>query len=71
MLRRFVMKSLLLSLLADPFGLSKSNLKFLLQIVEDEDGEAVVEAIEARLIETQISLLNADLTATRFFIKDD
>ena len=67
------MKSLLLSLLADPFGLSKSNLKVLLQVVavEDDEGEAVVEEIEARLIETQLTLPNSSLTETRFFIKDD
>lgn len=66
------MKSLLLSLLSDPFGLSRCNLKVLLQIVEDDEGESVVEEIEAQLIEKRIQLpgLLCKAATTRFFIKE-
>lgn len=65
------MKSLLLSLLADPFGLSKSNLKFLLQVVEDDEGEAVVDEIDARITEIKLKVAGQSLMRTRFVIKDD
>lgn len=64
------MKSLLLSLLADPFGVSKENLKALLQIMEDEEGEAVAEEIETRVTESQLRIPGFLATTTRFFIKE-
>ena len=65
------MKSLLLSLLADPFGLSKSNLKFLLQIVEDEEGESIADEIEAQVSEIEVKRPGQSMTMTRYIIKDN
>jgi len=38
------MKSILLAALNDPLGVSKANLKTLLQIVEDDEGEDAADA---------------------------
>jgi len=43
------MKYLILSLLADPFGVSKANLKTLMQIYEDECGEEEADALEQQI----------------------
>lgn len=50
------MKTLLLDLLNDPCGLSDRNLKVLLQIVEDDDGEEAVKEIEDQITEIEIEL---------------
>lgn len=45
------MESLILNILADPFGVSYENRKTLLQILEDEVGEERCDEIEARMVE--------------------
>jgi len=48
------MESLILALLNDPFGVSKANIKTLLQIYEDETGEEDADALEDQISETTI-----------------
>ena len=48
------MKNLILNLLHDPFGVSRQNLKTLLDIYEDEEGVEEADALEDRVSETTI-----------------
>ena len=48
------MKSLVLSLLNDPFGVSRSNYKVLMDIYEDEVGEEEADALEDRTVMVRI-----------------
>ena len=48
------MKSLILALLNDPFGVSGETLGILLDIYSDDEGDEAMEELEGKLIEIEL-----------------
>ncbi|MCA9112549.1 MAG: hypothetical protein KDA52_21530 [Planctomycetaceae bacterium] len=61
------MESLVCSLLADPFGVSKENYRVLMDILEDECGEERAEEVDRKVESVTIHTM----TRFRFAVEED